>query len=220
MSTYRSFTDDVDPLRFVGFFDDFLKYAAADWVVTTTEAGAGSATEAVSEAIAGGVLVVTNDDADDDHDFFQLADGAGSIEPFKYVAGKRLRFATRLKVSDAADSDVVAGLQVTDTSPLAVTDGIFFRKSDGDNTVQLIVCKDSTETAVDVAEMADDTFIKLEWYYDGAVLRAYADDVLVAQAALTNAPDDEQLTVSFGVQNGEAAAKVLSVDYIGAWMER
>jgi hypothetical protein len=36
----------------------------------------------------------------------------------------------------------------------------------------------------------------------------------------TNAPDDEELTVSFGIQNGAAAAKTLTVDYIGASKER
>ena len=37
---------------------------------------------------------------------------------------------------------------------------------------------------------------------------------------LTNAPDDEELTLSFGIQNGAAAAKTLSVDYVGAYKER
>jgi hypothetical protein len=36
----------------------------------------------------------------------------------------------------------------------------------------------------------------------------------------TNAPDDEELTVSFGIQNGAAAAKVLTVDYVTAMKER
>jgi hypothetical protein len=36
----------------------------------------------------------------------------------------------------------------------------------------------------------------------------------------TNAPDNEELTVSFGIQNGAAAAKVLTVDYIHALKER
>jgi hypothetical protein len=35
-----------------------------------------------------------------------------------------------------------------------------------------------------------------------------------ATSVLTNLPDDEELTVSFGIQNGAAAAKTLSVDYI------
>lgn len=224
MSTYRDLTRDIDPLGIVGVFTDFLSYNTADWVITTTEAGAGSATETLSSAIAGGVLVVTNDSADDDADFFQYAGGSGAVvEPFKYVAGKRLRFVTRFKLSDATESDFVAGLQITDTTPLAVSDGIFFRKSDGDATLQLVICKNSTESVIDVTELADDTFVTAEFYYDGSALRAYVDGVLTVGATSTdmaNVPDDEQLTLSFGIQNGAAASKVLSVDYIGAWQER
>jgi hypothetical protein len=33
-------------------------------------------------------------------------------------------------------------------------------------------------------------------------------------------PDDEDLTVSFGIQNGEAVAKTMTVDYILAAMDR
>jgi hypothetical protein len=36
----------------------------------------------------------------------------------------------------------------------------------------------------------------------------------------TNAPDDEELAVSFAIQNGEAAAKVMTLDYISAGKER
>lgn len=41
-----------------------------------------------------------------------------------------------------------------------------------------------------------------------------------ATLATTNLPDDEELTVSFGIQNGAAAAKTMSVDYIMAVKER
>ena len=47
------------------------------------------------------------------------------------------------------------------------------------------------------------------------------DDVHVAsQATLTNVPDDEDLTVSFGIQNGAAAAKSMTLDYVIASIER
>ena len=36
----------------------------------------------------------------------------------------------------------------------------------------------------------------------------------VGSGVNTNAPDDEDLAVSFGIQNGEAAAKVITMDYI------
>ena len=35
-----------------------------------------------------------------------------------------------------------------------------------------------------------------------------------------NLPDDEELTISFGIQNGAAAAKTMTVDYVFASKER
>ena len=46
------------------------------------------------------------------------------------------------------------------------------------------------------------------------------DNVKVGSAVGTNAPDDEELAVSFGIQNGEAVAKVMTLDYISAGKER
>lgn len=197
------------------YFNDFLTFNTADWTITTVEAGAGDATEALGDA-AGGVLVVTNDAADNDSDFFQL-----TSEPFKFVSGKRTLFKTRFKVSDATDSDLVFGLQITDTTPLAVTDGVYFQKDDGDAYLDFHVTKDSTSTNVTAAAtLSDDTYVVAEFYYDGDAFAVYVDGEYVGSAVDTNMPDDEELTVSFGVQNGEAVAKVLTVDYIYVAQER
>lgn len=208
--------ETTSPEDFVEYFNDFLDYTAGDWTITTTEAGVGSASEAVGDA-ANGVLVITNDAADDDADFLQLAN-----ETFAFVSGKKLYAAMRFKLSDATQSDFVFGLQITDTTPLAVTDGIYFQKDDGDALLDFHVVKNSTATDVTaLATLEDDTYVKVSFYYDGGdKIVCYVDDVVVGSAAVTNAPDDEALTVSFGVQNGEAVAKVLSVDYIRVMAER
>lgn len=207
----------VDPTKFHMYFEDFDKYNAADWTITTTEAGLGSATEALAN-VDGGVLLVTNDDADDDADFFNKVG-----EGFLMVSGKKARFKCRFAVSDATQSDVIFGLQITDTTPLAVSDGIFFRKSDGAATVDFVVCKNATETSqASVATLVDATYITLEFVYNGVnKIEVFVDNKKVyTQTTLTNLPDDEELTVSFGIQNGEAAAKTLSVDYLLAVKER
>ena len=197
-------------LNSVVYFDHFTKFDSAEWTITTTEAGAGDASEAIGTE-AGGWLVLTNDDADNDNDFLQLKG-----ESFKFVAGKKLWFEAKLKTNDATDSDIVIGLQITDTSPLDTTDGVFFLKADGSAGVDFLVEKNNTATTVeDVATMADDEAIVLGFYYDGiSTLEYRVNRDAVGTVALTNLPDDEELTVSFGIQNGEAAAKTLSVDYI------
>ena len=76
--------------------------------------------------------------------------------------------------------------------------------------------------------MEDDTFVTLSFEYDpldvatgGPVFRVYQDDVQVGEiTGTTNAPDDEDLTISFGIQNGEAAAKTMTIDFILAAVER
>jgi hypothetical protein len=198
------------------YFEDFDYFAAADWTITTVEDGAGSATEALADE-DGGVLLITNDDADDDSDFFNKVG-----ESFLMESGKKAWFEARMKVSDATQSDWVVGLQITDTTPLDVTDGIFFRKDDGDTNIDFVVEKDDTATTeTAIAANADDTYVRLSFYYDGKdKIRYYVDGVMQGSVATTNLPDDEALTVSFGIQNGEAAAKTMSVDYILAAKER
>lgn len=198
------------------YFDDFDYFTAADWTITTVEAGAGNATEALTDA-DGGVLLITNDDADNDSDFFNKVG-----ESFTFEAGKKLWFDARIAVSDATQSDWVCGLQITDTTPLDVTDGVFFRKDDGDANIDFVVEKnDTATTAAAIATNADATFVKLSFYYNGKdKIDYFVDGVKQGSSVTTNLPDDEVLTVSFGVQNGEAAAKTMSVDYLLAAKER
>ena len=199
------------------YHNDFDTYLASDWTITTTEAGSGNASEALVDG-DGGLLALTQDDADNDHTFLQLVK-----EGFKYEAGKQLAFHARFKTSDADASDVVMGLQITDTSPLDVSDGIFFLLTDGSTTLTFIVEKDGTQSTLDLpAAMADDTFMTVGFAYDpkDQKFHVYQNNAEVGTVASTNAPDDEELTVSFGIQNGAAAAKVLTVDYITAMKER
>ena len=205
------------PHKYHTYFNDFDTYLASDWTITTTEDGTGSATEALADG-DGGLLLVTNAAGDNDKDFFQLVK-----EGFKYEAGKQLAFHMRFKTNDATQTDIVAGLQLTDTSPLDVTDGIFFLKADGAATISFIVEKNSTQSTLTLPNsLADDTFMTLGFVYDpkDQKFHVFQNDVLAGTVVSTNAPDDEELTVSFGIQNGAAAAKTLTVDYIGASKER
>ena len=205
------------PQKYHTYFNDFDTYLASDWTITTTEGGSGNASEALGDG-DGGLLVITNDDADNDNDFLQLVK-----EGFKFESTKQLAFAARMKTSDADASDVVMGLQLTDTSPLDVTDGIFFLLTDGSTTLQFIVEKDGTQSTLNLpTAMADDTFMTVGFVFDpkDQLFHVYQNNAEVGTVVSTNAPDDEELTVSFGIQNGAAAAKVLTVDYISAMKER
>tara|TARA_R110002020_G_scaffold2488_1_gene11660 strand:- start:6482 stop:7192 length:711 start_codon:yes stop_codon:yes gene_type:complete len=212
----------LDPFKYYSYVNDFFMYVAADWTITTTEAGSGAATEALT-SVAGGALLITNDDADNDADFFNLKG-----ESFKYSSTKNMFFKARFKVSDATQSDIVMGLQITDTTPLAVSDGIYFMKDDGDASLDFHIEKDGSATSNSaISTLSDDTFVTVAFHYNpngnagSGSVALYVDDVKVEeQTTLTNVPDDEELTVSFGIQNGAAAAKTMTLDYIIAAVER
>ena len=216
-SPARAETFDFDPTKNYTFLNEFDRYLTTDWTLNTAETGTGAATEALTN-VDGGALLVTTDDADNDNDFFQLP-----IESFKFDSTKRLYFETRFKVADATNSDVVFGLQITDTSPLDVTDGIFFLKPDDAATLNFLVEKNNTATTASaIATLANDTWVTLAFYYepsDGRVAY-FVDGVRVGASAITNVPDDEELTVSFGYQNGAAGADTMTVDYIMAVKQR
>lgn len=201
-----------DPTKWHTFFDDFDRYVAGDFVVTNV----GVATEALADG-DGGNLLLTNAAADNDACFLQKVG-----ESFKFELGKKLFFKARFKVSEATQSDFVVGLQITDTSPLAVTDGVFFLKSDASATVDMLVTKNSAITTLaSVATIVADTYIVLGFYYDGvSKIRCYVDGTKISDAVVTNMPDDEDMTVSFGIQNGDAVARTMTVDYLLAAKER
>ena len=198
--------------QFHTYFEDFDYYAAADWTVTETQAGA---TQALTDG-DGGLLLLTNTAADNDLVALQKVG-----ESYRFASGKKLFFEARFKVSNATQSDVVMGLQITDTTPLDVSDGVFFLKSDDSTTISLLVEKNNTATTTSVGTLADDTYIRLGFYYNGnSSIQAFVNGTYVATSATTNLVDDEDLTISFAIQNGNAVARTMTVDYIYVAKER
>ena len=198
--------------QFHTYFEDFDYYAAADWTVTETQAGA---TQALTDG-DGGLLLLTNTAADNDLVALQKVG-----ESYRFASGKKLFFEARFKVSNATQSDVVMGLQITDATPLDVSDGVFFLKSDDSTTINLLVEKNNTATTTSVGTLADDTYIRLGFYYDGnSSIQAFVNGTYVATSATTNLVDDEDLTISFALQNGNAVARTMTVDYVYVAKER
>lgn len=213
----------LDPTETHTWFDDFDQYVAADWTITET----GTGTRAVGN-VDNGILVITNGASDDNNNFLQWSGNtnAATVETWKWASNKAMWFKARMKVSDATQSDLVFGLQITDTAPLDATDGLFFIKADGSTSLTFRAEKNDTASTVTTGTLADDTYFTAGFAYlpsalGGPILNVYFNDVRVGSlTTLTNFPDDEELTISFGIQNGEAAAKILSLDYIFVSKER
>lgn len=213
-----------DPTKVQYYFNDFNhngSYVTTDFVNTET----GSGTRAYVAGEPGGALLVTNAAADNDLNQFQ------TLGTFTLAAAKRAWFKTRFKVSDATQSDWLVGLAAVDTtlqgavSGAGVTDGIFFNKDDGDALIDFQCQKNATtgqNRAVGIATNADSTYVILGWYYDGnGTVSYFVDDVQIGTIdASSSYFPDTALAVSFAMQNGEAVAKTMTVDYLLACMER
>lgn len=216
----------LDPTKYIVDFNDFMSFNATsgeDYVITNT----GAATEALSSAHGpGGVLLLTNAAADND-----LCTLQRPVEAFKFTSGKKMWFAARVKILDAGtdvtQSDVFVGLIITDTTLEAgITDGVYFNKPDGTaGTIQFITTMNSSATTqAAVGTFVHNTFIELGFYYDGGTsLEVWVDNVKVATLTVTlgtTLVNDEELTVTFGIQNGEGVSKVMAIDYHLAVQER
>jgi len=219
-----------DPTLVVGYFNDFYTYAATDWVLTTAESGSGSASEALADDEIGGVLLVTNDDANGDHDNFQLSKDGGTndSEIFRLIAGKKAWFKARFKSNDIDKVNVILGIHIVNTDPVnaAPTDGCYFQTTGG--ALSLRCVKNSTASTSSIYALAsDDTFYTVGYYFDGVNTINYwlmdsANNALAVGTMTpgTALPNDEYMPLSFGVENEESAANTLELDYIGFWMER
>ncbi len=202
-----------DPTRLHTYFEDFDYFTAADW--TITEVGAGG-TVALMDA-DGGRLLITTDVLDDDSEF---ANKIG--ESFLFAVGTPAFFRAVIQVSEATQSDFIIGLQITDTTPLAASDGVFFRSLDGVATIDFI----AEAATVEVAAAAITTVVaaqdlELAFYWDGIDRIWFAVDGATLGSITPGASlPAEELTISFGYANGVAGAETMQVDYIYAAMER
>ena len=207
-----------DPSVASFFVDDFFRYNSGDWTITTVEAGAGSASEAISSTAdksQNGVLLLTNDDADNDRDELQQLGEAWDLESL--TAGKKIWFEVRVQLDEATQNDVAIGLYVTDTNVLAGSvNGVYFRKDDGDANWDFCSYGSAESEVAGITTAVADTWVILGFYYDGAgTLSPYVDGV--AGSTITtgaNIPSTDQLTFTLAVQNGEASAHLLYIDYV------
>ena len=203
-----------DPTKVHTWFDDFDSYTAGNWTVTETQAGA---TQAIVDG-DGGILALVNSAADNDLNQIQWAK-----ETFRLAANKRTWIKARFKVSNATESDVLVGLYITDTAPVASkpSDGFFFQKADDSTSLTFEVGINSTYTSTTVGTMADDTYVEVGAYYNGSdKVDLFFNGVRVASSVSTNLCTDEDLAVALAVQNGDGNARTLSVDYLLVAEER
>lgn len=184
------------------------------WLCSFVEAGAGGQLMSKVDGADGGQLLITTAGNEDDGINMQMT-GEACNPAVTAAAHFPFYFGIRFKVSDATQSDFIAGMCIGDTTLTAgMTDGVYFRSVDGAVAINAVVEKDSTETPAAVLNAADDTWMTLEILFTGHTVHFYVDGVRTASPVMDNWPNDEYLTPSFEYLNGAAGSDTVTIDWI------
>lgn len=192
------------------FEDDFFGLDTTKW--TIAENGDGS--QALTDA-ADGVLLLTNAAADDNDSTVRTA-----AQSFILKSAYPVYVEGRFKISDEIQSDFYFGLVDAEWFAGSTQHGVYFHKDDGDANLDIAVEDGNTVVTADTTlDWAALTWRVFGIHYDGAgtvrwFIWSDAGVLLATGEITTGFPLDEELYLGFGVQNGEAVAKSLYVDYV------
>jgi len=202
-----------DPTKWITQFDDFVNYNTGNWTLANT--GTGTAFAVVNSIAGGAIAAVTGAVANNNYTIL-----SNSL-PFLLDATKRAFFKCRFKVDNVATSYIFAGIMAT--AARTTNDGIYFLKN-STSGVDIVCRKDSSTgstSATAIATMANDTFVDLAWFYDGAGTLYYAvNGVVTGSLSVASYFPDANVGLCFGVETNTTAARTGTVDYLFASVER
>ena len=174
----------------------------------------GASTFTMADVLGGGVIL-TGAGAADDGVSLQLGAEAGTAgENVYFAADYPCYFSIKFQVSDADQTDVLAGFCITNTALLGgMTDGLYFRSVDETATLNFVLEQGSAETVVAVGTLVDAVDMHCEMFYWAHNVYVYVDDVLMTTIADTDANfcNDELLRLSLEFLDGEAIGNTCTV---------
>lgn len=202
-----------DPTQTHVYFQDFDRFVPGNWNITEIEVGTGSATEALTTG-DGGVLLLTNAAALTDSIAMNLR-GSSFI-----ITERKTWFRSRISLS-TNNAYWIMGLQIIDSTPKDVTNGVYLSSIKGTTDIVLTSEKDNVASSVTLtSEDFSGTFFDVGFYYDGKnTIQGYINNVFAGSLVIDDFPS-VLLTPSFFVENATAAVNTMSVDYIFAAQER
>lgn len=207
----------IDPSYYHTLFDDFEYFTAANWTITRV----GTTPTEALVAGDGGLLLLTTSAGAADSTFLQ-----DPIASFTVAAGFPIYAKMLLRLSDANLSSFVFGLQNVNTAPLtaSATNGLFITKGSGVSNLSLISRSGGvSQTVVSSGGISMTNAVNAEvgFAYDGKTqLDGYFNGVKVASIPDIGTLPAGNLALVFGLQNGAAAIKTLTADYILAAKSR
>lgn len=212
----------LDPTLYHTFFDDFDGLVVQDgsttpvvqWTFTLN-----SGTIALT-AVDGGAALITT--ANTDEAITQMQRTSATFLP---TANKPIFFKARMKVANAALTDIFVGLAAIDTALIAasaidVTDAMGFFKAATATSLTFYNRKDASTGSTSVASLgtiADNTYFTVGFYYDGVdSVDVFFNDAKVGSVSgsstyLPNAQISPSICIG---QEGTGGANTATVDYI------
>jgi len=200
-------------------FDDFMWFTEGD-IWATTEDADKTGTDGIMDVVGG--VYQNYCDGDDNDESYCISAG----ESFKFATGKKLWFEARLRVDEANtdDANVIVGLMdnagadaLLDNGggPAASYDGAVFCKVDGGTKWQFETSNASDqETTAEVAAYADDTFVKLGFYFDGATSITPYVNGTAGTAHTISLTGLEEMHLFFGIKAGGTNEESIEIDYV------
>ena len=150
--------------------------------------------------------------------------GAAAGENIDLSGDHPLYFGTEFCINDVDQTDIFAGVGVTDGDwSGGVADGMYFRSIDGSADLYFVTEMSGAENATNVATMTDNTYIRAEFLYFnyaevGPQVRVFIDsaEVSAARTLATAAtfPDDELLRLTVEFLTGEDVANTCTMRFL------
>jgi hypothetical protein len=190
---------------------------------TWSEAAGGSGTGLAVQDGRGGVAKFTNGASDDNYySYFS------KYEVAKLASGKDLWFWTTITIADVSEADLFVGLCAKLGSGNLFdnrVDAVGFYMTDGDATLFCECNKDGTPTqttsAVDLSDGVE-KFVGIH-VKSNTKVQFYVGDAgnkpQLVTSMSTNLPDDEEMTVAFGLRNGTGSANNMTISGIKCRMD-
>lgn len=218
-----------DPFFYAMFEDDFIHYNTGDYTVTATNGSVAGA-----DGDGGRILFTTGATATN------LASIQLKTAPFTVTLGNKLAYLVRFQVADITNTQIVAGLIQTTTTPGTVTNGIYFSKAAASTDIVVKVVSGSTVigTTTLTGYLTAATDIDLGFYLD----RLGNVNIFAGYHLIGNKPNqnvavlgpvkkilNSSLTAAFPTANlnptlaviaGTSAAQTLNADFLYAAKER
>ncbi len=215
------------------FYDDFnelITPASGVMGWHLDESGTSTAISLVDQAY--GVATAKSGASAGNNFQYQWALNTTVHEPVKLVAGKKAWLSCRWKIEDADQNLPRVGCHNATDDPWNTeeTDQFQFRTLAADADALQFACgkTNSTEVTIALGDLADDTYIRLVAYYDGAdtVWAFRYDDsgnlTNSGKASVTNGDllPDTEMTIAFGNEAVDTGADDFHIDYIYVAVER